>query len=341
MKLMDLNCNELAVCKNLIRDLQECYQSAAAEDFLAKASLYATELPLRVKSFYQELKYNNLNRGMTVLRGFPIENNIGQTPEKWDYHASYRPTLAIDYFSVLLSSLLGNVFGWETQQKGKIIHDLIPIKGKETAQTGYGSHSELVMHTEDSFHPLRADYLNFYCIRNPSKVSTTFASVRDLDLTDEVKKVLFQERFSIRPDDSHLDKEQLSRGRNGQHMQKRHDEDPKIAMLYGNFDQPFICFDPYYTDNMSSDPQGKEALQILIAQMTQHTLRFALSPGDICILDNRKMVHGREPFEPSYNGNDRWLKRINITTDLRRSADSRVSAQSLIIGDSMALEEDA
>ncbi|MBP2478023.1 putative NAD(P)/FAD-binding protein YdhS [Crossiella equi] len=35
---------------------------------------------------------------------------------------------------------------------------------------------------------------------------------------------------------------------------------------------------------------------------------------------NKRAVHGRRPFTARYDGTDRWLRRINITADLRRSA---------------------
>jgi alpha-ketoglutarate-dependent taurine dioxygenase len=44
-----------------------------------------------------------------------------------------------------------------------------------------------------------------------------------------------------------------------------------------------------------------------------------LEPGDVCLIDNLKSVHGRKPFLARYDGSDRWLKRINIARDLRKS----------------------
>ena len=339
MQFIDLEPGEISLCEELIQKLQTKYETACTFEFLQDVALYASQLPKRIRLQFRDLKYNPSDNGQVIVRGFPIED-VGPTPSNWNYPESYHPNLKIDYFSILLSSLVGEVFGWETQQKGKLIHDLIPIEGKESAQTGYGSTSELVMHTEDSFHKYRGDYISFYCIRNTACVPTTFASVVDLDLSDEVKKILFQKRFFIMPDDSHLDKEQTESGVSEQYIQALCDEKHRVALLYGNFEKPHLCFDPHYTVSVHHDEETRRALDILIAEVNNHTFDYSLSPGDICILDNRKMIHGRRAFEATHDGNDRWLKRINITSCLRKSADSRVTRKSRIIGEakSLALE---
>jgi alpha-ketoglutarate-dependent taurine dioxygenase len=56
-----------------------------------------------------------------------------------------------------------------------------------------------------------------------------------------------------------------------------------------------------------------------------------LQPGDIYFIDNFRAVHGRKPFKANYDGNDRWLKRINITRDLRKSRTYRSNPTSRII----------
>ena len=57
--------------------------------------------------------------------------------------------------------------------------------------------------------------------------------------------------------------------------------------------------------------------------------------GDILLFDNRRVMHARTPFEPRYDGTDRWLQRVIITDDLgrsegRRSVRTRVVENELI-----------
>jgi alpha-ketoglutarate-dependent taurine dioxygenase len=43
---------------------------------------------------------------------------------------------------------------------------------------------------------------------------------------------------------------------------------------------------------------------------------LVLNPGEMLIVDNRRAVHGREPFTASYDGTDRWLVRILVLPDI-------------------------
>jgi hypothetical protein len=62
-----------------------------------------------------------------------------------------------------------------------------------------------------------------------------------------------------------------------------------------------------------------------------HTEDAFSSSRDLCFLDNRNVVHGREPFTPRYDGRDRWLKRVNVVSDLRRTrTDRRITATRII-----------
>ena len=61
--------------------------------------------------------------------------------------------------------------------------------------------------------------------------------------------------------------------------------------------------------------------------MTEVVLR----PGDVLFIDNYRVVHGRKPFKARYDGTDRWLKRIGVTRDLRKSRAARETAASRII----------
>jgi Fe(II)/alpha-ketoglutarate-dependent arginine beta-hydroxylase len=327
MKSIDLTPDEIDQIQTLISEFKHKYGSAVNPNFLERACYYACFLPFRVQQLYRELKVENDHSGITVLKGFQV--HIDQpTPESWDYEDSYAPSLDIDFLAVLTCSCVGHPFGWATQQKGKIIHDLIPQKNKGAAQTGYGSTSELLMHTEDSFHDYRAEFVAMYGIRNNDLVPTTFSSIRELELSEEVKTVLYTKLFKLKPDESHLDKSQSSHTAQSEIK----DEDSMIATLYGDRNFPYLCYDPAYTNFSEIDADLREVYRILEQQIQLKIRDISIAPGDICIIDNRKVVHGRRPFTPNFDGLDRWLKRINITTNLRKSAKERIVIKSKIIG---------
>lgn len=43
--------------------------------------------------------------------------------------------------------------------------------------------------------------------------------------------------------------------------------------------------------------------------------RVLLQPGDVLVIDNRRCLHGREPFTPTYGPEDRWLMRAHVMQD--------------------------
>ena len=70
---------------------------------------------------------------------------------------------------LLIASVIGDAFGWEGQQDGRLVHDILPTRGHEDAQTGASSTVVLSPHTEDAFHPERAHLLALACLRNAGR----------------------------------------------------------------------------------------------------------------------------------------------------------------------------
>jgi Fe(II)/alpha-ketoglutarate-dependent arginine beta-hydroxylase len=205
-----------------------------------------------------------------------------------------------------------------------LIHDVFPIEGHENGPLGSSSESPLTWHTEDAFHPLRADFISFACLRNPSATATTIGYVDSLDLPDEAKAVLFQQRFSIRPDESHLAKNNSGRdSAKFANINKMWTDPDPVAVLFGDPDQPYVRADPYFMTVRTEDQEARWALEQLIGQMDKQMFDLQLESGDFCFLDNFRVVHGRKPFRARYDGTDRWLKRLNISCDLRKSRAAR------------------
>jgi Fe(II)/alpha-ketoglutarate-dependent arginine beta-hydroxylase len=235
-------------------------------------------------------------------------------------------------YLVVVASLLGDLIAWATQQAGRTIHDVFPVEQHRDMQIGTGSRELLTWHTEDAFHPLRGDYLAMFCLRNPQSVPTMIASIADVELDAETKRQLFQPRFTILPDESH-------RGTTGvadfapesaagiEEMLRAPQE---IAVLFGDSARPYVRLDPYFMPP-PEDAQAREALRRLIFELDNHIKDVVLGPGDLCVMDNYQVVHGRRPFEPRFDGTDRWLKRVLVARDLRKSIEARRSIHSRVI----------
>lgn len=87
-----------------------------------------------------------------------------------------------------------------------------------------------------------------------------------------------------------------------------------------------------FTTAAPGDHAAERALAELVGHLDANLYGATLRPGDLCFLDNRNVVHGREAFSPRYDGSDRWLKRANVVADLRRTRNDRRSAATRVVG---------
>jgi enduracididine beta-hydroxylase len=332
--------DELAEVTSLVERLVAGFPAVAGIDYLRNATLLSHHLPERLLEFLLDIQSEEV--AAFVVSGFAVDDNsIGPTPSGWGRQPDPCSTRAMTAWLELCGSVLGGLFGWATQQDGAIVHDIAPARGDEHSQVSSSSSELLWWHTEEAFHPLRCDYLGLICLRNPGQVATTFASVNGIELAPEIRKVLFDRRFVIRPDDSHLAREHdrsLSVGKEGELLlaaRKRIDrmnkQPQRVALLYGDFDSPYLSVDPFYTDVPADDAQACQAYETLCGALERQLKEIRLSPGEILFVDNYRAVHGRKPFPARYDGTDRWLKRVNITRDLRKSRAHRMTADSRVI----------
>lgn len=335
MWALSLSAHEVEAVRALTHEIALEHKSVEEPQFIRRASLYAHELPRRVREFLNEFKLLEPTDGVCLISGYPIDNSrIGMTPSHWKWKLDATTSLQEQIMFVLFGCLLGEPFAWATQQDGYLMHDVFPIEGNQYDQLGSGSEQTLWWHTEDAFHPLRADYLGLMCLRNPDGVATTLGSPDISRLSPEHLDVLFQPRYVIKPDESHSEKNESdlhkqARENNGdavlniayEKIRQLNSAPPPIPMLFGDRQNPYIRLDPYFTTPL--DDEAGAALNALAQTVDDNIQEVALQPGDCIFIDNYRIVHGRKAFKARYDGTDRWLKRINLTRDLRKSHGSR------------------
>jgi enduracididine beta-hydroxylase len=320
----------------LLDDLSTLHGSAEDPGFLAEAPVLAHEFPPVLRRALNEFRLKEPASALCIISGYPLDDaRIGPTPSHWKERQRHVVPLREEMFLVLLSFLLGDPIAWATQQDGALVHDIAPIQGHEAEQLGSGSAEELTWHTEDAFHSFRGDYLGMMCMRNRDQVPTTIATLDVVELDARTLEVLFQPHFTIRPDNSHLrknrvDPEQDQLGAAHDRIEEMSTRPEKVAVLFGSPDTPYCRLDPYFMDE-PEDPEAREALNRLVRLIDGRIQDVSLEAGEICFIDNFKAVHGRRPFKARFDGTDRWLKRVNITRDLRRSRAARSSAESRLL----------
>lgn len=288
--------------RRLVTELAASRSGPQSHDYFRQAPVLAQELPLRLRQALVGMRQRE-DAAYVRVTGLAVDDEaIGDTPGRWrDSSAQHRTWLHENQLA-LLGSVLGELFGWSSQQDGSVIHDVLPLQEFEDQQINFASQEPIWWHTEDAFHTYRPDYVGLMCLRNPQRAATTVSCASDWDLTDPKFDLLFEERFRQRPDQSHGDAVEPAKPR---------------ALLSGERSRPFVCVDPYFLQ-APTDGAVAEVLRSFYDVVDGALRQVVLEPGHVLIVDNHRAVHGRRPFRAAYDGRDRWLKRMSVSRDLRR-----------------------
>ncbi|NLU67788.1 TauD/TfdA family dioxygenase [Streptomyces sp. HNM0574] len=339
----DLSTAELRDLEALLSDAAHCSPSddPGSEAYYEQVRELAHRLPSGLRRFLRGLR-SAASPPAGLIRGFGVDDAaIGPTPAHWREAAASPAARREERWLALLGLATGEPFAWSTLQRGRLIQNMLPIAGEEVQQSGHGQ-VHLEWHTEDAFHPHRCDHLILLGLRNHDATGTTLASVRDVTLGAEHRAVLAQKRFHILPDEEHL--RQLAR--NDPHspalarMLAMRDDPEPVAVLSAapgtgspehTTEGLRLRIDPCYMRCLPGDTEAGLALKHLVEELESAQQSVALRPGEVLVVDNHRAVHGRQDFTARFDGTDRWLKKITVTGDPRRSRDLRAPAASRVI----------
>ncbi|MFE7335089.1 TauD/TfdA family dioxygenase [Streptomyces griseus] len=237
--------------------------------------------------------------GLFVLRGLHLDDTeLGSTPGHWSTAGDAGAVW--DVVLLLVSTLMGAPIAWDGQQDGRFVHNIVPSPGHENEQTGASSGVLLTPHTEDAFHPGRAHLLLLCCMRNHDNIATTAASIRRTALARADAEQLRRPVVPILPDDAYEEARQFA-GRPA-----------PVPTLFDTPEGPTMRFDPAYTPLDEADDAWRGAYRRLEEELARVSVAVSLAPGDVLVVDNDIVVHGRVPFTARYDGTDRWLKRASV-----------------------------
>ncbi|MFZ3494408.1 guanitoxin biosynthesis L-enduracididine beta-hydroxylase GntD [Streptomyces sp. 5.8] len=279
-------------------------------------------LPPRLRQFLETFRRTESSAGL-LIHGFPVDDDaVGPTPDHWEEVVAPGTTLEQEIFLAMCATALGDPFTFSTLQLGRMIQNILPIRGDEQRQSGHGSETLLEFHTEDGFHPGRCDYLMLFGIRNHDQVPTIMASVRDVKLGDEEIDALMRPDFKIVPDDEHVRQLQL---RFPDHpalarVEAMQSNPVAVPVLFGDRNRPYLRIDLPFMRVVEGRPGAERALHALMAELERVQHSVVVEQGSLLVVDNYLAVHGRKPFEVRYDGTDRWLKRMIVSRDLRKAA---------------------
>jgi L-asparagine oxygenase len=260
-------------------------------------------LPVEPRLAISRFRRDSGPDGAQLLRGLPVrEEDLPDTPtvpESVQRDATQPAALL-----VMTACGLGEPVAFRAEKHGALVQDVVPVPGAESVQGNSGS-VLLTFHTENAFHQHRPDYVLLLCLRADHErvAGLRLASIRRaLPLMSPAdREVLFRDEFVTVPPPSF----------------GRADSAVSHPVLSGDPDDPDLRI-----DFAATTPRTGRAEQAMIElgrafETVARTVR--LLPGDLAIVDNRVVVHGRTAFQPNYDGRDRWLQRSFALADLRRS----------------------
>jgi len=317
-----LDASEQQRFDSIIGSLPRTPDFTETPEFHQEARLYAySYLPKRLTRILTRFGQGR-TEPVLLVRGLSTNDAlIGDTPSHWKQSDRLR-TFREECFMILVASLLGEVFAWSTLQEGNLIHNVVPIRGQEYEQSGHSSLGDLAWHTEDAFHAYRCDYLCLMGIRNVDRVPTQVAAIDSIQLSLEQRMILFEPRFIIKPDKEHLYqayRERKAKEAHNEALLREWTRPPPVAVLFGDLEHPYLRIDPTFMTTVAGDSAAQAALDAVTRALQAALQDVVIDAGSLMILDNQRVVHGRVAFEPRYDGSDRWLKKMLVTRDLRKS----------------------
>jgi L-asparagine oxygenase len=225
----------------------------------------------------------------TVLPKTPTtnDNKIGET------------TILARIQSILIN-LISEMISYEAEGYGRLFQDVVPVKQLANEQTSIGSNTELEIHTEQAFSKLRPDILSLACIRGDPLAQTYILPVNYI-----LEHMDTNERETLR----------LPLWKTGVDLSFKLNTNDFIdgnirgpfSIITGDENDPKLVFDQDLIFGTTEEANFliKKIINIYYKYRIQHNLQN----GEIILIDNMRAVHGRSPFYPKYDGNDRFLIR--------------------------------
>ncbi|MEV5412741.1 TauD/TfdA family dioxygenase [Thermopolyspora sp. NPDC052614] len=272
-------------------------------DWVARARRLSSGLPERLRQAIREFRHDPGDQGALIISNLPVAGY--ELPNTPDMPQSVERIVSPPAATVMLAGLqLGEVVAYREEKHGALVQNIVPVPGLETSQSNAGA-VPLEFHIENAFHPFRPDYVGLLCLRSDhlKQAGTTVASMRHAlsRISDDDLAVLREPRFATSsPPSFQTDL------RSGPH-----------PLIDGAAEDPNLLVD--FNATVALDDEAGAVLKRLRAVLDDVTTAVVLQPGDMVFVDNRTAVHGRTHFTPRYDGKDRWLLRVHIHLDNRRS----------------------
>ncbi|WP_422769359.1 TauD/TfdA family dioxygenase [Plantactinospora sp. WMMC1484] len=289
-----------AVARQLARTPPSLVDDA---DWLSEARRLGCHVPVRLREAIRRYRHSSGPDGLLLITNLPIVDD-GRRPTPTEPDSVERLATVPACVAMLLGQELGEVIAYREEKQGALVQNVVPVRALARSQSNGGS-VPLELHCENAFHPHRPDFVGLVCLRQgqQEQVGTSVAAIRPAvaQLGERHRTTLRQPRFVTDAPPSFRSGEPAS----------------AHPVLDGSASDPDVRVD--FNATRALDEEADEALRGLREAVREFRTVQVLRPGEMVFLDNRVVMHGRDAFAPRYDGRDRWLHRVFVHLDHRRS----------------------
>lgn len=320
--ILELNNDELDSLINFasiidIGQLESIFSpSEATEIFCDRSKNLAKSLPVRIISKLMHFKKHGSDTGFLLIKTIPIDQNtLPETPPGNNYRIGETTTLA--KIQSMLLHVFSEIIAYEAECYGRIFQDVVPIQSMASVQTSLGSNTELEIHTEQAFSKLRPDILSLACLKGDSSAYTYVLPVQRIidNMSREELELLHKPLWETGVD--------ISFKLNGHEFIEGDLRGPMPILNNGQ-----LIFDQDLMSGITED--AEQLIHKIVDIYYKHRIEHNLRPGEIILIDNNHAVHGRSPFFPKFDGNDRFLIRCFSTFNYEKSKYARINSSRII-----------
>jgi L-asparagine oxygenase len=252
--------------------------------------------------------------GVLLVAGLPCDRELPATPE--GHAVTARSSFVGEGCLLGLSRMLGETIGFLSEKSGDLIHNVTPVAAGAYTQSNQGSkiflnyHNDTVYDEDGHYHRYNPDFLILLCLRadRDGRALTYYVDARDVSaaLAPDDRDLLRQPLYRMAAPSTYT-RERAG----GQRVWSR-----PYPVLSGPLDLPEISVAANGITAVT--PEARTALEHLLAVFDDPAVHgcVALKPGDALLINNRKGLHARSVFEPTFDGRDRWLLRTYIRRNL-------------------------
>lgn len=178
---------------------------------------------------------------------------------------------------------LGVPLAYHHERRGALFHKIWAHPDKTLEKSTLGSRVPLGLHTEMAFHSIKPSYILLYCLSNEGKVPTHMTRVDEVleMMTMHEKRLLRQPEYMIFPPLSY------------EQDQSTGDTTPTWHSLYR--DDNRLCIADHCHIEFKRE-RARHVYQKLIRICEDSKRSLVLEKGDLLIINNNTMIHGRDAF---------------------------------------------